>query len=85
MFSGLKICSSGRENFFGFIIERCIGEVPRSVFWSFERVVLVMALTLDWLVFMMGIVGMRQMVIGWQRWSVESTLLLMFTVKINLL
>jgi hypothetical protein len=29
---------------------------------SFESVVLVMALTLDWLVFMMGIVGMRQMV-----------------------
>jgi hypothetical protein len=29
---------------------------------SFEKVALVMALTLDWLVFMMGIVGMRQMV-----------------------
>jgi hypothetical protein len=29
---------------------------------SFEKVISVMALTLDWLVFMMGIVGMRQMV-----------------------
>ena len=65
MFSGLDIESSGRESFFGFIIERRIGEVARSVSLSFERVVLVMALTLDWLVFMMGIVGMRQMAIGW--------------------
>jgi hypothetical protein len=65
MFSGLDIESSGRENFFGFIIERRIGEVARLVSLSFERVVLVMALTLDWLVFMMGIVGMRQTAIGW--------------------
>jgi hypothetical protein len=64
MFSGLDIESSGRENFFGFIIERRIGEVARSVSLLFERI-LVMALTLDWLVFMMGIVGMRPMAIGW--------------------